>query len=342
MLPASLTSLTIMGERFQSNLNHVLPESLKMLRINDAFNWNLPIESGGLPSQLERINFGGTFNHPLAGVLPQSINRLKLEYSRFDHDLVNMPSNLTRLSLHCVQPFARRIDLPNLQRLKISQVSQPFTNVFPQLKILSIGKIQTTLLTSHITDQNFPRLYRLHVNNILDQAGQPKTDLNLSRLPTTLRKLRIIFAQPISAFPIGLESLKMEYSGLFRLHPGLLPTTIRTLDIRSYQTQLEEGCIPQSIRSISIDGRHLGQLVGDHVAPLPSLRKLTLKIIYRKSIIKQLATPLIRIVDSEYIEYTLRRISPDIFIYVSFNMTRCGFININNLSTVIGAMDDDS
>eukprot|EP01112_Ceratiomyxa_fruticulosa_P001128 TRINITY_DN1110_c0_g4_i3.p1 TRINITY_DN1110_c0_g4~~TRINITY_DN1110_c0_g4_i3.p1 ORF type:complete len:444 (+),score=61.42 TRINITY_DN1110_c0_g4_i3:952-2283(+) len=91
-LPTCLTHL-ILGSEFNQSLND-LPYSLLYLQTSDYFMQPL----SHLPPKLSHLILGNNWNHPVDGVLPQSLKHLVFEYS-FNKPINKLPGKLTHLTV---------------------------------------------------------------------------------------------------------------------------------------------------------------------------------------------------------------------------------------------------
>ena len=113
--PVALEELDLMGW----NLPSPLPPRLRKLRLCDRFNQS--VEDLELPSTLEWLGFGDSFNQPVEGVLRLPMRLQQLHFGsgysidKFNQPLTNMqwPSSLQSLFL----PTASKLPLEGLPRL---------------------------------------------------------------------------------------------------------------------------------------------------------------------------------------------------------------------------------
>ncbi|GAM17531.1 hypothetical protein SAMD00019534_007060 [Acytostelium subglobosum LB1] len=268
--PDTLTSLTVEDTLFNSSLNHILPMGLKTLDLSGAHSWNQPIEPGALPTGLVTLKLGTVFDHPIEpGTLPSSLRTLSLR-SGYTHplDCGRLPDSLTRLVLTV---FEGSIELPNsvtdltmkmyftgsnchqpLQRLNLHTMPSGFN--FSQLTHLTIGMIENQDSLWQITSSTLPCLQEL---DILRVRPSP---LDLSRLPSTLKRLNIANCPPITTVASGVEDLQLGCIDTFQLRFGMLPSSITALTLSNYNYELVRDDIPASVTSLTLVG---------YVHPLP-------------------------------------------------------------------------
>ncbi|GAM22626.1 hypothetical protein SAMD00019534_058010 [Acytostelium subglobosum LB1] len=319
--PDTLTSLYLHGS-FNQPLNNILPVGLKHLMLYGE--WNQPINWNAFPPALETIKLGDQYRQPL-GILPNTVRYLSLG-SNYDH-LISGPS-LHRLDVSSPTP---RFD-----------IAVPFTH----LRSLNTEPLLSDMI-ANITSQMFPALVELSIQQVADLPPI----LNLMKLPVTLRSLAIPI-QGRCLMPDGLEEANLTFSpinvfGQLKLN-GLLPPTVTKLTLNTCSHSLRSGDIPASVTSLKLwDYPH--HLDFD-ILPNPG-RLHTLDLSFNQSVLNDFSVRSwslkhlpksvnkLRLASGRQ-SFNLHRISGRMFLHVSDDLQRSGFIKMNTALSMFEPKDD--
>ena len=233
----------------------LLPEGLKALRVNDAFN--MPLLPGSLPSTLTFLHLGLRYNQRLQpGVLPDQLVHLTVG-SKYVHPLHPgvLPASLERLALW--NSLRHPLEVGELPlHLKVLDINgffdhQLLPGVLPlSLLFLGLYDFHQPFLPNVLP----PSLVELRLGQRYNHTFAPGV------LPSSLRALSLgggygESLQP-GSLPEGLLFLRFAQRGnrqLPRLQVGSLPSTLLSLDLNDhYMEQLPSGVLPSSLRWIRL------------------------------------------------------------------------------------------
>ncbi|GAM17538.1 hypothetical protein SAMD00019534_007130 [Acytostelium subglobosum LB1] len=306
-LPETLTSLTIEGY-FDGTLEEgTLPDGLRHLSIKTS-DWNNPITHGILPSKLETLQLGRSYDHPLNDLeCSNSVTRVSLGESF--NKIIPFESSLEYLSLDAPSP--------------LFNIDQPYS----MLKSLILTAVYTKVLC-RIKSKTFPSLTQLHVHSFLDDYRIDH--LPQGTLPISLEDLMIVINRPF-VLPIGLKKLHltlrpdMHNNGCLRL-----PNSITSLSIEgSFAMNFLRSVVPlpASLTHLS----YLESVVIDYMILPPTIRSLTIR--------GQALNPMPPPMSIVYLEivipnksYKMYRLTFDQFIVrITGDLKQCGFTTYNSI-----------
>ncbi|GAM28947.1 hypothetical protein SAMD00019534_121230, partial [Acytostelium subglobosum LB1] len=363
MLPDSLKSLDLEYALHwnQPIASGGLPSRLEVLKLSTRFNW--PIVAGALPPTLLHLEFGDLFDQPDLSHLPQSLLTLNMgcDFNRplhrdsmpgalttlclsheFNHPLSHLPSSLTDLTIGDMmgRHFVQEIDHPDLRSLYIALPNPIFsTNItFCDLTDLRFFHVQSSVM-ARITSTSFPRLDVLTISGFSDEQNNKKktdTSVTLDTLPLTITTFDLGPNLTIKSFPKGIKMLRLQctYNIKFKLTPGLIPSSVTSLNLYNYSIPLGPGDIPDSVTELELASHEL------KIQALPPSLK-TLRLVHCTTLygrIRGIVTILREMPTLDMIHITssrptgvfkLIRLSNNIFLKLRHDLIGCGYVDIN-------------
>ncbi|GAM17540.1 hypothetical protein SAMD00019534_007150 [Acytostelium subglobosum LB1] len=359
-LPRSLITLEIQGVYDRSFDGGVLPSGLKSLNLGQCEQWNQPIGPDTLPSQLEQLVFGPSFNLPInprvlpatlmtlvfgsafdqpldthQDILPATLTCLGLRESAFNLPLVGLPPTVTELTLSqtYTQPIIAHQSLL-LLNIECYPLFRSNVDIFTNLQEIEIVADLPSLPA--ITSSAFPNLVELNIDQFIGDGP-----LDLSALPTSLRRLYLQTERPLTGIPHGIEMLficfvpRNDHIVYDELSNNLVPDSVTSLYL-TLNNPINVGDIPSSVTRLQLEGYEHRLNVAEVIPK--SVRKLLLRG-YRHEInsefLRQLPETVSRLSVgiNDYLDQMqhLLRLSDTLFFNYQQNLQSTGFINIDRV-----------
>ncbi|GAM26040.1 hypothetical protein SAMD00019534_092150, partial [Acytostelium subglobosum LB1] len=256
-IPASVTSLTF-GERFNQVLNDgVIPSTISTLSFGSDFNRELG--SLSLPASLTSLSFGNRFNQVLTtGSIPSTVTMLRLGHF-FNQSLAvgQLPTSLTELSFgkKFKQPLIAGVFPSSIRTLSFGRnFNQPLLEgvIPPSVKTLVLGykfnqSVNAPSVTSlSIGDQYYTSDVRFKLSHLHTSTLQHLTSLLLANDDPEVFKL-FEGGRPLN----HVTSLTLTGYG-HRLSPGMIPSSVVTLNLPEYCDDLQVNDIPSSVINLTL------------------------------------------------------------------------------------------
>ncbi|GAM19471.1 hypothetical protein SAMD00019534_026460 [Acytostelium subglobosum LB1] len=316
------------------------PPTLTKLMISRLYWVDPRLDLTGLTS-LKILQLPSLAGKPLDGSkLPSSLTDLTLTYT-FNQTVSNLPPSVTNLRVLCVSnshPINHHPTLRTLQRGKtfnmvFSSPSLPFT----LLTTLRLGTIEINDFKS-IDWTLMPMLTTL---SMYLTTSDTTTLINLSALPSSIKRMEVTPCAPIESFPDGLEYLHISFDRCsFKLVSTMWPggiqaSHIHTLSTYYYIHPLCRADLPASITTLKLFGSKCLNLDPTEYPPL--LRKVEGTGRHSGHLLQTLSASPIQQMElcmDNGEGVALRRISSNIFMRIDERLVRSGFIHIDRLQTL--------
>ena len=289
VLPESLTQLTMECNKWAHTWPaEALPASLRLLDLTLTAH-NTAFAPGALPAGLLSLLLSMAYNQPFAvGALPAALETLQVPHElgrvrcgRFNQPLEPgaLPARLRHLQLssHFTQPLLPGHLPPALQTLHLGDDDWNEWRREPEYSLpLQVGALPSSLLSLHVTSAQ--------LCCDLDQGVLPACLQQLSWncpsprpwqsgvLPASLLKLDVgeLYNQPFlpGSLPASLRELcvRGQSERSWSLPVGLLPPSVRLLDLGAFNQPLIAGVLPASLRYLGL-GQHFSQPLPVGVLP---------------------------------------------------------------------------
>ncbi|KAK5580822.1 hypothetical protein RB653_000846 [Dictyostelium firmibasis] len=243
-LPSSLTSLTL-GQRFVHVIyTGTLPPTLKKLIIQ-SINYNQRFEKRSLPDALEHLEFhkNGFFNQPIGDkYLPPNLKTLILprQWSNNLEPILpqQIPIGVTNLQFHSNECslFLRNDSIPlSVLNLRVNGILSNHISYSKGCEKILKGSFIPPSVTQLETGTIVNLSHCINLKNfILDESFNQRS----------LTK---------DSIPLSVINFKLPALWDRKLSVGILPNSIKVLDLGSFNHEIEENVLPQNLESLTMN-----------------------------------------------------------------------------------------
>ncbi|KAF2074976.1 hypothetical protein CYY_003715 [Polysphondylium violaceum] len=248
LLPLGIVDLHL-GVSFGCNvLENFIPNTVTNLVLP---NNNTPLQPGCIPMGIKKLRLGYSYNSPITGVIPSSVEKLYLS-TTFKQQLQvgDIPASVTKLKVESVLNFGQNILPSNLKSLTLPL----YVQITFQPNDLPLGLVKLKHLNYFQQEKIIPKSVR-NLSIILST-----NTLKPGFIPTNVEKLKIQSMKKANLFvgknviPTSVKYLEFELSqhgSIQKLQiPNNIPIVKGTLYLAGLKKPLEPNEIPTCITKL--------------------------------------------------------------------------------------------